>query len=138
MSTSLVKRQKSRRSVAALAFLSNISLDGSYSDTNLSIFNRCNDVQVDGNVCKPAEQNEVLVGPVSVDSQQRNTTDPDPGVGKEHADIICENEVGHSAEFYVIGSDDDSLPVFSTCEFELTKAVKCTRYVNQMANPEIE
>lgn len=42
MATTLVKRQASRRRLAAINFLSNISLDGSHRDTKLGLVIGCN------------------------------------------------------------------------------------------------
>lgn len=69
MATAL-KRQRSRRRLAALTFLSNISLDGSHRDTKLGIFNRPGDVRP-AQVSRASSEEKIAPPIVSADHRRR-------------------------------------------------------------------
>lgn len=130
MSVALVKRHKSRRRVAALAFLSNISLDGTHSDTKLAIFNRDNE-PIPAENCGKSE-----LSTVNIDVRNQELLGPSQpsflGVPSHEAELnlsiitegeTCEEDGCKQDECEQTLSEDDA-PVFDRSDAEQTVAFK--------------
>ncbi|KAG1667026.1 CDK5 and ABL1 enzyme substrate 1 [Nymphon striatum] len=125
MSVALVKRHKSRRRVAALAFLSNISLDGTHSDTKLSIFNRDNELT--DNCLKselPAVRNQELVSPFQASDLGVSPQETALNLGNITEHEICEEDGLKQEDCEHTLSDDELGPVFDGPDHEQTISFK--------------
>ncbi|XP_022918786.1 CDK5 and ABL1 enzyme substrate 2 isoform X2 [Onthophagus taurus] len=113
MATSL-KRNSSRRRLAAITFLSNISLDGSYRDTRLSLLPR------NGAITKPDQFNEVLI-----EESDDGFSDCEPNYGKprEYAKKKFKSKA-YSSDAVSLSSDSESVvtPVKSNQDENVPKS----------------
>lgn len=106
MATSL-KRNRSRRRIAALTFLSNISLDGSYRDTKLALLSRNGAINKTPFLYAENVLEEETIG-------QEYFTDEKQNIAPErqfviHNKSVLQHRKVHSADYQSASSDSEGV-----------------------------